>query len=242
MKSGDKSAIIIGGTSGIGRALAELLIDKGYRVGLTGRRQELLEELQQKHGEMIRCRKMDVALPEEAGKALMMLIEEMNGVDLIVISAGTGFPNRDLNWEPEAETIATNVTGFAAMAVKSMNYFLQRGHGHLVSISSIAAFRGSHEAPSYNASKAFVSNFAEGLRVKAARSGKPIFVTDILPGFVDTRMAQGEGLFWVAPPEKAARQIFAAIRARRRRAFVTRRWRLIAMLLQILPDFIYEKI
>lgn len=237
-----KSAIIIGGTSGIGRALTELFIDSGFQVGVTGRRQELLEELQQKHGEKVFCRQMDVSRPEEAAETLMKLVEEMIEVDLIVISAGTGFPNPELNWEPEAETIATNVAGFAAIAVQSMKYFLQRGQGHLVSLSSIAAFRGSHEAPSYNASKAFVSNYIEGLRVKAARSGKPIYVTDILPGFVDTRMAQGEGLFWVASPEKAARQIFTAIRARRRRAFVTRRWRLIALLLQILPDFIYEKI
>ena len=122
-----------------------------------------------------------------------------------------------------------------------MRYFLCRGAGHLVGISSIAALRGSREAPAYNASKAFASNYLEGLRCLAARSGLPIFVTDIIPGFVDTRMAQGEGLFWISSPQKAAEQIFSAIKARRRRAHITRRWRLIAFLLRFMPDFIYEK-
>lgn len=236
-----KTAIIVGATSGIGRALAELLISHGCRVGVTGRRRELLDEIEQKHGDKVVCRQIDVDSPQQAISALDALIADLGDVDLIVLSAGTGMPNPELAWEPEAATIATNVTGFAAMAGVAMRYFLGRGSGHLVSLSSVAAFRGSHEAPAYNASKAFVSNYTEGLRIKAARSGKPIFVTDILPGFVETRMAQGEGLFWVASPEKAARQIYDAIRARRSRAYITRRWRLIAFLLQIMPDFIYRK-
>ena len=65
-------------------------------------------------------------------------------------------------------------------------------------------------------------------------------VTDIQAGFVDTGMAkgegEGEGLFWVAPVETAARQIVAAIRRKRSHAYVTRRWRLVAWLLRILPD------
>mgnify|MGYP001469401312 FL=1 len=123
-----------------------------------------------------------------------------------------------------------------------MNYFLQRGSGHLVGISSIAALRGNSDAPAYNASKAFVSNYLEGLRIKAVKSRKPVFVTDILPGFVETRMAQGEGFFWVAKPERAAEQILAAIRAKKRRAFIPRRWRLIAFLMRFMPDFLIEKI
>lgn len=237
-----KTAIIVGATSGIGRALAELLISHGCRVGVTGRRRELLDEIQLQHGDTVVCRQIDVDSPQQAISALDALIAELGDVDLIVLSAGTGMPNPELAWEPEATTIATNVTGFAAIATAAMRYFLARGCGHLASLSSVAAFRGSHEAPAYNASKAFVSNYAEGLRIKAARSGKPIYVTDILPGFVDTRMAQGDGLFWVASPEKAARQIYDAIRARRSRAYITRRWRFIAFLLKILPDFIYRKL
>ena len=85
----------------------------------------------------------------------------------------------------------------------------------------------------YNASKAFVSNYLDGLRQKVRRLQLPIAVTDVRPGFVATAMAQGQGLFWVASPEKAARQIAAAIRLRKKRVYVTRRWALIAALLRL---------
>lgn len=236
-----KKAIIVGGTSGIGLALAELMLKNGYRVGITGRRAELLEELQKKHGEAVCCMEMDVNDTSEAMSRLESMFVSMGDVELVILSAGTGTPNDPLDWQPEAATITTNVTGFAALATVAMKYFLKRGSGHLAGISSIAAYRGNSEAPAYNASKAFVMNYLEGLRIKARKSGLPVHVTDIIPGFVDTRMAQGEGLFWVASPEKAAEQIFAALRAKRRRVFITRRWRLIAWLLQLLPDFLYEK-
>ena len=70
-------------------------------------------------------------------------------------------------------------------------------HGHIVGISSIAAIRGNGDAPAYNASKAFVSNYLEGIRQKVSKLNLNITVTDIQSGFVDTAMAKGEGLFWV---------------------------------------------
>jgi len=60
--------------------------------------------------------------------------------------------------------------------------------------------------------------------------------------FVDTRMAKADRLFWVASPETAARQIAGAIRRRKQRVYVTRRWRLIASLLRVLPDAVYSKL
>ncbi len=108
-------------------------------------------------------------------------------------------------------------------------------------ISSIAAIRGG-EAPSYNASKAFVSNYLQGLCYLNAKSKNNVVVTDIQPGFVDTAMAQGDGLFWVASPQKAAAQIFTAIKKKKRHAYITKRWRLIGWILKILPDFLYNKL
>jgi short-subunit dehydrogenase len=81
----------------------------------------------------------------------------------------------------------------------------------------------------------------DGLRNKIARLGVPITITDIKPGFFDTAMAQGEGLFWVASPEPAAKQIYQSIRRRKKHAYIPKRWRLIAWLLRFTPDSIYRR-
>ena len=96
-------------------------------------------------------------------------------------------------------------------------------------------------APAYSASKAFVSNYLQGVRYRFEKLKLPIVVTDVQPGFVDTRMAKGDRLFWVASPQTAARQIVAAIRGRKQHVYVTRRWRLIAWVLRIVPDALYSK-
>ncbi|MBM4067242.1 MAG: SDR family NAD(P)-dependent oxidoreductase, partial [Planctomycetes bacterium] len=186
-----KKAIIIGATSGIGRELAKILSLNNYVVGMAGRRTELLSNLQREiSGSYIK--RIDVAESEEAITFLKELIQEMGGMDMIVISSGVGFINPELDWKQEKETIDVNISGFAAIANAAFKYFSNQGSGYIVGISSIAAIRGSGEAPAYNASKAFVSNYLEGLRQKANKSGIAITVTEIQPGFVNTAMAKGE--------------------------------------------------
>ena len=75
----------------------------------------------------------------------------------------------------------------------------------------------------------------------AAKTKKPIYVTDIRPGFVDTDMAKGEGQFWVATKEKAAKQIFGIIKQKKGIGYVTKRWWIIAKLLRLIPNRIYKK-
>jgi short-subunit dehydrogenase len=237
-----KRAIVIGASSGLGRALALRLAREGYAVGLTARRLPLLLELQAEIGPLAFVRQMDVSDTAGAMTLLEELIEELGGADLIVVNAGTGHINPDLAWEPEAETLGVNVLGFTAMVNVALRHFLRRGAGHLVSISSIAALRGSGGAPAYNASKAFVSTYMDGLRHKLARLGSPVAISDIQPGFVRTAMAQGPHVFWAASPEKAAEQIWQAIRRRKKRAIITRRWRLIAWLMRLVPDGVYHRL
>ena len=237
-----KKAIIIGATSGIGKELAKMFSQNDYVVGIVGRRSELFPELQKEIPTEIYFKRIDVAKTSEAMKLLGELIKEMGGVDIIVISSGVGFISPDLNWEQEKETIDVNISGFTAMANVAFKYFCKRSSGQIVGISSIAAIRGSGDSPAYNASKAFMSNYLEGLRQKTIKLKIPIVVTDIQPGFVNTAMAKGEGLFWVASPEKAAKQIFKAIESKKRHAYITKRWRIIAWLLTISPDWFYNKL
>jgi short-subunit dehydrogenase len=206
------------------------------------RRIDLLQELTSNLPNRAFSRQADIADHRPAMAILENLIEEMGGVDLVVISSGAGFINPDLDWANEKETVDVNVIGFAAMANVAFRHFVKAGSGHLVGISSIAAIRGSGGAPAYAASKAFMSNYLEGLRISALRAGLPIAVTDIQPGFVDTALAQGPRLFWVASPQKAARQIYDAIQRKARHAYVTRRWSVIGWMLKVLPYFIYSKL
>ncbi len=235
-----KNAIVVGGTSGIGRELVKVLVSDGYVVGVTARRTDLLEQMKDEFGERLFIQSLDVSY-ENASAQLQHLIDLMGVVELVIISAGTGFIDDTLPWSKEKETIETNVLGFTAMVNVAWHHFRGQSSGQLVGISSIAAIRGG-DAPAYNASKAFVSNYLQGLRYLAAKANLSITITDIQPGFVDTRMAQGEGLFWVASAEKAATQIYQAIQKKKKHAYISKRWRLIGCLLKCLPDMIYHKL
>jgi len=235
-----KKAIIIGASSGIGRELAKILVSHGYIVGVAGRRTELLSELNSELTSKCHMRTMDVADTSTSIETFNSLIAEMGDVDLVVISAGTGHGTPDLQWPNEKDTIDTNVLGFTAIADTAFNYFVKQGYGHLVGISSIAAIRGGRYAPAYNASKAYVCNYLEGLRHMSMKTKLPIYVTDIQPGYVNTRMAQGDRAFWRASAEKAAQQIYCAIERKKPHAYVTRRWRLIAWVLKLMPNWLYK--
>lgn len=237
-----KKAIVIGASSGIGRELSLLLSRSGYIVGATARRKNLLESLQGECEREIFTEFMDISNQDESVKILNQLIEKMNGVDLIIISAGVGYINKDLDLKKEQETININVAGFSAIATESFKYFSSQKSGHIVGISSVASIRGSDLAPSYFASKAYISNYLEGLRKKGVKDNLNIKVLDVLPGFVDTAMGQAEEAFWVSSVEKAAVQIFEAIKKNKKRVYVTKRWAIIGGLLKLMPDWLFCKI
>ena len=234
-----KRCIIVGATSGIGRALALAFATRGYTVGITGRRADLLASLDAELAGTSFQSAFDIR-DNGAQAALARLIAQMQTVDVVVVCAGIGARNPTLDWQLEQDTLSTNVMGFASMCNVAWQHFVERGGGHLVGISSIAAVRGG-PIPAYNASKAFVSSYLEGLRARAIKDRRAITVTDIKPGFVHTDMAKGN-LFWVASTEKAAKQIVEAVEAKRKHAYITRRWRLIAWLLKTLPDWAYHRL
>jgi len=222
--------------------LAIDLANDGYSLGLVARRLDLLVSLSESLSTTALTKAIDVTDGEEAERILGDMINEMGGVDLIILSSGVAHPNPKFDWDKEAETIEVNVTGFARMASVAVHHFLACQKGHLVGISSISAIRGNRVAPAYGASKSFETNYLEAIRHRFAKSNLPVCVTTVQPGFVDTAMAKGNGLFWVAPVEIASRQILKAIRARKTNVYVTKRWRVIAWLLRVLPDSWYHKL
>ena len=236
-----KTAIIIGASSGIGRALAVALSADGYRVGVVARRTELLVQLKAELTGPCVVKTVDVSDPQSAMPLVRELIDELGDVELFIVNAGTGFHNGALAWTPELDTIAVNVLGFTAMVNVAVAHLEQRGSGQLVGISSLAGLRGSRIAPAYSASKAFVSNYLQGMQYRFNKLKLPIFVTDVQPGFVDTPMAAGNR-FWIASPQKAAQQIVGAIHRHKKRVYVTKRWRAIAWLMRIVPDALFSRL
>lgn len=236
-----KKAIIIGATSGIGKGLAKILTDNNYIVGITGRRIELLDELKLEKPKSYFTKTFDITNTNVIAQNLEALTIELGGLDLLVISSGTGDLNENLDFEIEKRTIETNVMGFTCIANWAFSYFENQKSGHLIAISSVGGLRGSRIAPAYNATKSYQINYLEGLRQKATKLKTQIFVTDIRPGFVDTEMAKGEGQFWVATVDKATQQIFRAIKQKNKIVYVTKRWKLIAIILKQIPRQIYDR-
>lgn len=227
-----RKVIIIGASSGIGKELARIFAENNYILGLAARRVELLHQLQEEMHTESFVKYIDISKPEEAMDQLSDMIADMKDVDIIVITSGTGYINNELDWQKEKETIDVNVTGVTSVINAAIKYFIEKKAGQLVVISSIAALRGSSDSPSYSASKAYISNYLEGIRTKVKKDKLDITITDIRPGLVDTAMAKGEGLFWVQPVEKAARQIYTKIIKKKKVAYVTKRWYIVAFILK----------
>lgn len=237
-----KRIIIIGASSGIGKEIAGLYARTNAKIALVGRREDKLRETAQSNPEKYTYKVCDVSDTEQTAECLATLASELGGIDVMVLSAGTGELNIPLDFHVEKETIQTNILGWTFIADWIFRYFKQQKHGHLVAISSVGGLRGDGIAPAYNASKAYQINYLEGLGKKAAKERLPIFITDIRPGFVNTSMAKGDGLFWVAPLEKAGKQIYKAIQKKKKVAYITRRWQFAALILKLIPRTVYCKV
>ena len=235
-----KQGIIIGASSGIGWELAVQLAAKGYQLGLVARRLEKLEQLSNSlTGDHFVVRS-DVTDVQQAQDALNELIKKMGNVELIILNSGVGQMEKKLDWPTQREMIDVNIRGFAALTLVSMDYFMARGSGHLVGISSVSAHMSSGLAPTYVATKAFVSSYLNGIRSRAEYSKLPITVTTVEPGFVDTSMVQGNPM-WTAPVKKAVTQLVSAMLKKKGHIYVTKRWRLVAWILNLTPKWLMRR-
>jgi short-subunit dehydrogenase len=240
-----RKVIIIGATSGIGLELAKLYIQNGDLLGITGRRCHLLDAFQEQFPSQVSTECFDV-MGNDNIFHLESLIHKLGGLDVLVYNSGYGEISKALDWAIDKQTTLTNVNGFVEIVNYTFNYFVRQRRGQIAAISSIASVRENSVAPAYGASKAYESMYMAGLHLKTLRlrradSKIEIYISDIQPGFVRTKMAKGKGRFWEAPVEKAAKQIFDAIQKKKRKTYVTRRWSIIAHLLKWIPYFIFKR-
>lgn len=237
-----KKIVIIGATSGIGKALAELYANGNAEIVIVGRREDKLQEIAATDPGKYIYKVCDISNTDMLTDSLDDIVDQLGRINLMIIAAGAGELNSELSFQVEEISLKTNIIGWTCLVDWTVKLFEKQGFGHLVSISSVGGLRGSGIAPAYNAAKAFQINYIEGIRQKVNKTKNKIFVTDIRPGFVDTAMAKGDDLFWVASVEKASKQIYAAIQKKKKIVYITKRWILIAWILKLIPSSLYCKI
>lgn len=237
-----KRIIIIGATSGIGYEVAQQYIQKGYQVGVAGRRKERLESLRALAPTQVHIQPIDVTT-EEASMQLLALIDKMGGMDIFLLCSGIGYQNRCLQQAIEMNTIETNVKGFTRMVLAAYHYFSGHGGGHIAVISSIAGTKGLGVAPSYSATKCFQNCYIDALAQLSRIEQRPISFTDIRPGFVRTALLN-DGLHYpmCLSPQYAARLIVAAIDHRKRRVIIDWRYALLVFFWRLIPAWLWERL
>ncbi|MEX0610328.1 MAG: SDR family NAD(P)-dependent oxidoreductase [Balneolaceae bacterium] len=238
-----KKVIITGATSGIGRELAIQYSRKGHKVGLIGRRTERLEELKQEIGELAYIRTLDVTEHKHAEIVYQDLIDEMGGMDIMILNAGIGRLKMLPPWESEEKLIQVNALAFAHGCHFAFDYFINQEKGQIVGMSSLASLLASHRATAYCATKHFISNYMTGYRQKAKRVDADIVITDLCTGYVWSEMTErSKGMFWVSSTEKAVGQMIKAIEKRKNHAYITKRWILVAWLAKLTPQWLWDRL
>lgn len=266
-----KKAIVMGATSGIGMEVASLLAQRGWQVGIAGRRIDRLEEVKRNtnllisesskasKGEITCYQQIDVTSPE-APSLLLKLIEKLGGMDLYFHSSGIGWQNNSLDCEKEMKTVETNGLGFVRMVDTAFNWFAQQNQGQELSqeqksdkgksndtyriacITSIAGTKGLGAAPAYSATKRFQNHYLECLTQQAHMRHLPIAITDIRPGFVKTDLIAGSNYPLQLTPQEVAQQIVNAIE--RGKAVKTIDWKysILVSLWRMIPRCIWTRL
>ncbi|MDE6152975.1 MAG: SDR family NAD(P)-dependent oxidoreductase [Muribaculaceae bacterium] len=219
------NVLIIGATSGIGKSLYCHYAARGCRIAIMGRRKQLLEDMSSNNSPSTIPLSVDISDCASFDNSFKESIEFLGHIDIAIICAGIGELNPSLDITQELETIATNIVGWTNVIDTLYHYFETQDTGHIVSITSVGGLMPTPIAPSYSASKAFQINYTKSLQAKAKKLN--FCITEIRPGLVDTRMAKGDGLFWVMPVETVVKQIIRAIENKRKLSIVTKRWRLL---------------
>lgn len=238
-----KKAIIMGATSGIGREVALLLAEKGWKVGVAGRRQQMLDDLTSLSENISTSRQIDVT-QDDAPHILLDMIKEMGGIDMYFHSSGIGWQNTELDIEKELLTVSTNAMGVTRMVGTMFNYFAEHPdkEGHIAVISSIAGTKGLGAAPSYSATKRFVNNYLECLtQLCTIRRISNIKIHDIRPGFVRTPLISGATYPMQLDVKPVAKDIIRGIERGKSIITVDWRYRILVALWRLIPRWIWVR-
>ncbi len=239
--------IIIGASSGIGAALARRLISAGYTLALVSQRKdELMSVCEQINTAAGSTRAVpyvhDVTHYDEVPELLRRIVADLGGLDFVAYVAGVIYPPGidEYNFENDRKMVEVNLLGAMAWLNPVAEMFQSARHGQIVAISSVAGDRGRVGNPGYNTSKAGLSTYLEALRNRLTRRG--VNVLTIKPGFVKTEMlkAAPNAMFPITP-EKAADDIYRAMRAQKQQIYTPWFWRWIMLVVRNIPSVLFRR-
>lgn len=245
-----RRGIVIGASDGLGAALARRLAREEFSLALLARRGDKIESLANELNTSIGAGCAypyihDVNRYEEVPSLLRRIVADLGGLDLVIYCAGINRPPGGIDryhFDNDRQMIETNLIGAMAWLTPVTEMFHSARAGQIVGIGSVAGDRGRVGNPGYNTSKAGLATYLEALRNRLTRDG--VHVLTVKPGFLQTDMlkaAQGATPFAI-PPEKAAEDIWQAIRKRKQVIYTPSRWRWIMLAIQHTPSFIFRKL
>lgn len=186
------TALVTGGSSGIGRAIAQALIAGGARVAITGRdKQRLTDAARELGAHPIHA---DVAVEADVLRTYREVLQQFGDLDILVNNAGIGsFKNLvDFDLKSFEAVFATNVTGAMLMAREAAKHFIKRQRGNIVNIASTAALRGAPNGTAYYASKFALRGMTECWRAELRKHNIRVFLVN--PSEVLTNFSGSAGL------------------------------------------------
>ena len=243
-----RRGLIIGASLGLGATLARKLAREGYSLALIARSEDKLNDLSNEirsSGGYAQAYVHDVTEYKKIPDLLRKIVADLGGLDVVVFVAGATLPPGGIdkyNFENDRRMIETNLIGAVAWLNLIAEMFQAAGTGQIVGIASIAGDRGRVGNPAYNASKAGLATYLEALRNRLTRYG--VNVLTVKPGFMNTEMLKAA--FGATPfsiePEKAADDIFKAMKKRKQLIYTAPIWRWIMLAIQHTPSFIFRRL
>jgi NAD(P)-dependent dehydrogenase (short-subunit alcohol dehydrogenase family) len=206
----DKACLVTGGTRGIGRAIAGMLLQEGARVAISGRTPEsvskALEAYRTDAGNKVTGKAADLRNYGEIEDLFRYVDSSLGGLDVLVNNAGIGVfgPVDQLRLEDWKSTIETNLYGSFYCSRMALTRFETSGGGFIVNIGSLAGAHAFAGGVAYNASKFGLTGFSEAL-MQDVRS-RNVRVSYVMPGSVATEFGGGtaSGMDWKVSPEDVA--------------------------------------
>lgn len=243
MKKFPNRVLVVGGTSGIGRQLAQTYLNRGCTVAVTGRRQSLLDELRDANpSSQLYTLASDVTAPQFLTD-LEVLVERMGGLDLCIYAAGFGHNNPGLDLETEVNALRVNADAFLPCVIWCTRYWDERQQaGHFATISSVAGIRALGVAPAYSATKNFQAFYLKALRQLGVTNRSKVRYTSIHPGFVDTDFIKGHHYPMTLTLEGSVRCMVRGLDHRRNVVVVDGRWRMVTWLMHAFPAGLWTRL